>query len=84
MSTYNFTCGDSSHGGYTCIDPGALCVKDYNATTLPGSQSASSEGEYTASSSCVSDFLADGHCDVGANNEECGASCSVSGFLVSP
>ena len=74
VSTDDFTCGDSSDGGYTCVDPGALCFVDGDATTNPEPEPTSPETAYATSPSFMGDNVADGICDAGSNNEECGGS----------
>ncbi|CAM9420387.1 unnamed protein product, partial [Laminaria digitata] len=54
VSTTNHECGASVHGGFACLDAGALCVDDDEVTTLPGPSS---------DSECVSEAIGDGNCD---------------------
>eukprot|EP00904_Undaria_pinnatifida_P003009 jgi/Undpi1/12709/HiC_scaffold_6.g02377.m1 len=69
-----YTCGDSTHGGYACIDPSAACVNDDDATFLPPTEDFSDTltTSTRTSSPCVTEFVGDGDCDRINNCEECG------------
>lgn len=69
-----YTCGDSTHGGYACIDPSAACVDDDDATFLPPTEDFSDTltTSTRTSSPCVTEFVGDGDCDRINNCEECG------------
>ena len=62
-----FECGDESHGGFACIDPGADCVDDDDIISNPGDYS------FTTTGSCIPAFISDGDCDPTNNNKDCGA-----------
>lgn len=73
VSTDSFTCGDESHGGYSCVDPDAPCVDDDSTTTY---YSPYSDSGYTDTNSCATGWFSDGLCDSINNSEDCGTSCS--------
>ena len=73
----NFECGTGSNGGFACRDPSAQCVEDdddVSTFTQLGASSTTPPEATNNSSQCVSDFFADGDCDLFNNNEECGGS----------
>ena len=73
--TMSFTCGDSSNGGFDCIDPNAPCVgEDDDITLLPTSDDDFTDTEMTTELGCVPDYFSDGICDFINNDAECGGS----------
>lgn len=79
VSSAEFTCGDSAHGGYSCIDPSAQCVDDDDVTVNPDSEDTMYYGSVTPNE-CIPDYLADGLCDLINNDEVCGASRSLTNY----
>ncbi|CAM9234491.1 unnamed protein product, partial [Laminaria digitata] len=59
VSTVDNTCGEN--GGFSCLDPNALCVDDDDVTTLPSSERF-----------CISEYVGDGDCDQNNNFGACG------------
>lgn len=72
ISTDDHVCGESSD--FACVDPSASCVSDdVDLTSTEEDGDASLTSDYTGTLSCFNGYFSDGYCDLGNNNEDCGA-----------